>query len=106
MGAVTPVGNSVQASLGKPERRLKRGIAPITQFDTANYKAKLAAEVRDFDPADYLERNDVLRTDRYAQFAVAAAQQAVEDSGIEETMWSRNALPSICGTGIGGIEHF
>ncbi len=104
MGAITPVGNSVQACWAN----LKGGynaIAPITQFDTANYKAKLAAEVRDFDPADYLERNDVLRTDRYTQFAVAAAQQAVEDSGIENHV-EPDRFAVYLGTGIGGISTF
>lgn len=69
----------------------KNGIAAITLFDTEKFKAKLGAEVKGFDPKEYLEVNDVLRTDRYAQFAVAAAQQAVEESGITGTV-----IPTLC----------
>ncbi len=104
IGAITPVGNNVEESWENLKAG-KNGIAPITLFDTANYKAKLAAEVKNFDPMEYMERNDVLRTDRYAQFAVAAAQQAVTTSGIEG-----NVIPErfavYFGSGIGGIGTF
>ena len=63
MGAITPVGNSVNEAW-ESLKAGKNGIAPITLFDTTSYKAKLGAEVKNFDPADYLERNDILRTDR------------------------------------------
>ena len=81
LGAVTPVGNTVQETW---EGLIagKNGIAPIAGFDTTNFKAKLGAEVKNFDPAVYLDVNETLRTDRYAQFAVAAAQQAMDASGI------------------------
>ena len=104
IGAVTPVGNTAQETW-ESLRAGKNGIAPITFFDTEKFKAKLAAEVKGFEPKDYLEVNDLLRTDRYAQFAVAAAQQAVEESGVEGT-----GAPERCavlfGTGIGGIGTF
>ncbi|MEE1357337.1 MAG: beta-ketoacyl synthase N-terminal-like domain-containing protein, partial [Clostridia bacterium] len=82
MGAITPVGNSVQECWQNLVAG-KNGIGPITLFDTENYKAKLGAEVKNFNPLDYMEKSDMLRSDRYAQFAVAAASQAVEESGIE-----------------------
>ncbi|MGM9640994.1 MAG: beta-ketoacyl-ACP synthase II [Faecousia sp.] len=104
MGAITPVGNSV-AEAWENLKAGKNGIGPITRFDTENFKAKLGAEVKDFDPAQYLERNDILRTDRYAQFAVAAAQQAVEESGIEGTVAPERFAVQF-GTGIGGIGTF
>lgn len=104
MGAITPVGNSVTEAWENLKQG-KNGIAPITHFDTENYKAKLAAEVKNFDPKDYLEKLEILRTDRYAQFAVGAAQQAVDDSNIEN-----NVIPErfsvYFGTGIGGISTF
>ena len=75
IGAITPLGNNV-ADTWAGMKNGKNGIAPITLFDTEKFKAKLAAEVKGFDPKEYLEVNEVLRTDRYAQFAVAAAQQA------------------------------
>ena len=83
----------------------KNGIAPITLFDTEKFKSKLGAEVKGFDPKEYLEVNDVLRTDRYAQFAVAAAQQAVDESGVEGTV-DPERFAVIFGTGIGGINTF
>ena len=85
MGAVTPLGNDV-AQTWDGLKNGRNGIGPITLFNTENFKAKLAAEVRGFDPKQYMEVNEVLRTDRYAQFAVAAAQQAAEESGIEGTV--------------------
>ncbi len=104
MGAITPVGNNVKDTW-ESLKNGKNGIAPITLFDTENFKAKLGAEVKDFNPRDYLEVNEVLRTDRYAQFAVAAAQQAVDESGIEGTV-EPERFSVIFGTGIGGINTF
>lgn len=104
LGAITPLGNNVQ-STWEGLKTGRNGIGPITQFDTENYKAKLAAEVKNFDPADYLEVNEILRTDRCTQFAVAAAQQAVEDSGVTGTVESER-FAVIFGSGIGGIHTF
>ena len=104
IGAITPLGNNVTDTwVGM--KNGKNGIAPITLFDTENFKAKLGAEVKGFDPKEYLAVNDVLRTDRYAQFAVAAAQQAVDESGVEGTV-KPERFAVICGTGIGGIGTF
>lgn len=104
MGAITPLGNNV-AETWESLKAGKNGIAPISLFDTANYKAKLGAEVKNFDPKEYMDVNDTLRTDRYAQFAVAAAQQAVEQSGIEGTVAPERFAVQF-GTGIGGIATF
>ena len=104
LGAVTPLGNNVKDTW-EAMKAGKNGIAPITLFDTAAYKAKLAAEVKGFDPKDYLEINETLRTDRYTQFAIAAAQQAVDDSGIESNVEPERFAVEI-GTGIGGIRTF
>ncbi len=104
LGAVTPLGNSAPETWAAMKSG-KNGIAPITLFDTADFKAKLAAEVKGFDPKDYLEVNDILRTDRYAQFAVAAAQQAVMHSGIGGSV-APERFAVIFGTGIGGIGTF
>ena len=104
IGAITPLGNNV-ADTWENMKNGKNGIAPITLFDTEKFKAKLGAEVKDFNPKEYLEVNDILRTDRYAQFAVAAAQQAVDESGIEG-MVDPERFSVIFGTGIGGIGTF
>ena len=104
MGAVTPLGNNV-ADTWNGLRTGKNGIDHITLFDTEKFKAKLAAEVRGFDPGQYLDVNDVLRTDRYTQFAVASAQQAVEESGIAGKV-DPDRFSVLFGTGIGGINTF
>ena len=104
IGAITPLGNNV-ADTWEGMKNGKNGIAPITLFDTEKFKAKLGAEVKDFDPKEYLEVNDVLRTDRYAQFAVAAAQQAVDESGVQGAV-DPERFSVIFGTGIGGIGTF
>ena len=104
IGAVTPLGNNVKDTW-EGLKNGKNGIGPITLFDTENFKAKLAAEVKDFEPKDYLEVNEILRTDRYAQFAVAAAQQAVDDSNIEGNVDPELFCVSF-GSGIGGINTF
>lgn len=104
MGAVTPLGNNV-ADTWNGLRTGKNGIDHITLFDTEKFKAKLAAEVRGFDPGQYLEVNDVLRTDRYTQFAAASAQQAVDESGIAGKV-DPDRFSVLFGTGIGGINTF
>lgn len=104
MGAVTPVGNSVKESWESLISG-KNGIAPITLFDATDYKAKLAAEVKDFDPLAYMEKSETLRTDRYTQFAVAAASQAAEESGIDGTVIPER-FAVYFGAGIGGIGTF
>lgn len=104
IGAITPLGNNV-ADTWEGMKNGKNGIAPITLFDTEKFKSKLGAEVKGFDPKEYLEVNDALRTDRYAQFAVAAAQQAVDESGVEGTV-DPERFAVIFGTGIGGINTF
>lgn len=104
MGAITPVGNTAKETW---EALItgKNGIGPITAFDTEKFKAKLAAEVKDFDPCKYMDFNETLRTDRYAQFAVAAAQEAVEESGIVGNV-DPDRFAVFFGTGIGGIGTF
>ena len=104
MGAVTPVGNSVNESWESLISG-KNGIAPITLFDTTDFKAKLGAEVKGFNALDYMEKSDMLRSDRYTQFAVAAAEQATSDSGIDgKVIPERYAV--YFGAGIGGIGTF
>ena len=104
IGAITPLGNTVSETWDGLKNG-KNGIAPITAFDTENYKAKLGAEVKNFDPKDYMDVNDTLRTDRYAQFAVAAADAAVKESRVEGTV-DPDRFAVIFGTGIGGIGTF
>lgn len=104
MGAITPLGNNV-TDTWQGMKTGKNGIAPITRFDTEKFKAKLGAEVKGFDPKEYMGVNETLRTDRYTQFAVAAAQQAVTESGIQGNVQPERFAVQF-GTGIGGIGTF
>lgn len=104
LGAITPLGNTV-AQTWNAMKAGKNGIAPITLFDTENFKAKLGAEVKEFDPKEHLGVNEALRTDRYTQFALVATQEAVEESGIVGTVQPER-FAVLFGTGIGGIGTF
>ena len=104
MGCVTPLGNDLPTTWNNLVAG-KNGIGPITKFDTTAFKAKLAAEVRDFDPKLYMEKPQILHSDLYAQLAMAAAVQAMEDSGIAGTMPGER-MGVYIGTGIGGIQTF
>ena len=79
VGAITPIVNSAKETWNSVKEG-KCGIGPITQYDTTDKKVKLAAEVKDFDPADYINPREAKRMDRYTQFAMVAAKEAVEDS--------------------------
>lgn len=104
MGAITPVGHSVKDTW-KSLKQGRNGIAPITRFDTSEFKAKLGAEVKDFNPLDYMEKSEMLRSDRNTQFAVAAAQEAVKESGIVGSV-APERLAVYFGSGIGGMCTF
>ena len=104
MGIVSPVGNSVPV-FWENIRAGFCGIGPITRFDTSDYKVKVAGEVRDYDPRQYMEKLDVLHSDVYTQFAMGAACQAMEDSGLLGTV-EPERLGVYIGTGIGGIATF
>lgn len=104
MGVISPVGNDVE-SFWTNLIEGNVGIGPITRFDTTGFKATLGAEVKDFDPAAYMEKSDYQHSDLYAQFALAAAVQAVEDSGIIGSV-DPERIAVYFGTGIGGMQTF
>lgn len=104
MGVISPVGNSIDTFWSSLVCG-KHGIGPITRFDTSAFKAKLAAEVVGFNPRDYMEKSDVLKSDLYAQYALAAACQAVLESGVIGTLPSER-IGVYFGSGIGGIQTF
>lgn len=81
LGVISPVGNTVEACWNSLKSGV-HGIGPITLFDTTDYKTKIAAEVKDFDPRAYMDKTEVLRSDAFSQYGVAAACQAVEESGV------------------------
>lgn len=104
LGAVTPIGNTV-SEYWEGLKSGKCGIDFITRFDTTDFKGKVAAEVKDFDPTLYMEKGEIRKNDLFAQYAFAAASQAIKDSGI-----IGNIEPEKIGTyvssGIGGIGTF
>ncbi|MCD7788662.1 MAG: beta-ketoacyl-ACP synthase II, partial [Firmicutes bacterium] len=102
MGCISPVGHDVKTAW---ENLIsgKNGIGQITHFDASDYKTKVAAEVKDFNPRDYMERSDVLKSDRYTQFGIAAAAEAVDDSGILGKV-EPERFAVYLGSGIGGIK--
>ncbi|WP_027414564.1 beta-ketoacyl-ACP synthase II [Aneurinibacillus terranovensis] len=102
MGAVTPIGNNA-ADFWEGLLNGKSGVDYITAFDTADYPTKIAAEVKNFNPEDYLERKDVKRTDRFVQFAVAAAKMAVEDAKLDIGEENAERVGVYIGSGIGGL---
>ena len=104
MGCVTPIGNDV-ATFWESLKNGKCGIGPITHFDTTDYKVKVAAEVKDFDPLQYLEKSDLRKYDVFCWYAMAAATQAVEESGIQGTLEPQR-IGTYFGSGIGGMKTF
>ncbi len=103
MGAITPVGNTVDEFWSNIKKGVV-GIGPMTQIDPTDYKAKLAAEVKDFEPKDYMDPKSARRMERFAQFAVAAAKQAMEDSGLDMEQEDPFMVGTCVGCGIGSLQ--
>ena len=102
MGAVTPIGNSVEEFWNNIKKETV-GIGEITKFDTTEYKVKLAAEVKDFDPKNYMDFKEAKRMDPFCQYAIVAAKEALEDAKLEITEENADRIGCIVGSGIGGI---
>jgi len=105
LGAITPVGSSV------PEmwENIKNGVSgagPITHFDPSLFKTKFACEVKDFDPLKYFDRKEARKLDLYAQYAIAAAKEAIDNSGVDLETIDKDEVGVIFSAGIGGIGTF
>ena len=105
MGAVTPLGNSVPAYWDGLKNGVN-GIKTITSFDTTGYKAKVAGEIRDFDPLTFLDKKEASHMDRNCQFALAAAKEAMEQSGLMESGIDPFRVGTFISSGIGGLQVF
>ena len=103
MGAITPIGNSVE-EFWNGIKEGKTGFGPITYFDTADYRCKLAAEVKDFDPAQYMDKKSARRMEQFCQFAVAAAGQAISDAGLTMEQEDPYMVGCSVGSGIGSLQ--
>ena len=104
VGAVSPVGNDAETTWKNLVDGVC-GIEEISAFDTSDLKVHIAGTVKNFDPTEYIEKRDVKKTDLYCQYAIAAAQQAVDDSKILGTV-DENRLGVYIGAGIGGLNTF
>ena len=106
MGALTPVGNDV-ATTWRALTAGASGAANITKFDATNFPVRFACEVKGFDPLQYMDRKEVRRADRYAQYAIAASVQAMRQAGLETgTQIDPDRIGVVVGSGIGGLKSF
>lgn len=105
LGAVTPVGNHVN-EFWESLIHGKSGADFITRFDTTNHKTKFACEVKGFDPALYIEKQEARKMDLFTQYAIVAAEECIADSGLKLEHSDRNRIGVIMATGIGGIQTF
>ena len=103
MGAITPLGCGVE-KFWQAVRAGKTGFAPISTFDTAEYKCKLAAQVKDFQPENYMDRKAARRMEAFSQFAVAAAGEAIEDAGLKLEEEDAYRVGCAIGSGIGSLQ--
>ena len=105
LGAITPVGNNVETFWNNLING-KSGAAPITKFDTTNYKTKFACEVKNFDPLQYLEKSEARKMDMFTQYAVASTEECFHDSGLTLSTVDLKRVGVIWATGIGGLQTF
>jgi 3-oxoacyl-[acyl-carrier-protein] synthase II len=105
MGAITPLGNSIDEFWNNIVAG-KSGVDFITKFDTTKFKTKFAAEVKGFNPAAYFEKNEARKYDLFTQYAVASAEEAIQQAGLNFETLNRNKIGVIWGSGNGGIQTF
>ena len=105
LGAITPVGNNPEETWNNLLAG-KSGAAPITLFDASQFKTQFACEVKGFNPNDYIDRKEARKMDRYAQLAMAAAVQAVDDCNMDLEAVDKDRIGVVFGVGIGGIKTF
>lgn len=103
LGAITPIGNNVE-EFWNGIKQTKCGIDEITLFDTTDFKAKLAGEVKNFNAEDFLDKKSAKRLDRFSQFAVIAAREALNESGVSEDNTDMTRVGCIISSGIGGLK--
>lgn len=105
LGAITPVGNTVE-EYWKSLQNGVSGAGPITRFDTTKFKTKFACEVKNFNAADHFDRKEIKKLDLFAQYALVAAEQAIQDSGLDLESIDKDLSGVVWGAGIGGIITF
>ena len=103
LGAITPIGNNVE-EFWKGIKEGKCGIDQITKFDASEFKVKLAAEVKGYNPEDYFDRREAKRLDLFSQYAMIASREAWKDSGLDKETENMERVGVVVGSGIGGIQ--
>ncbi|EIJ38074.1 beta-ketoacyl-ACP synthase II [Galbibacter orientalis] len=105
LGALTPIGNTVDEYWNSLLNGVS-GAAPVTHFDASKFKTQFACEVKNFDPTDFIDRKEARRMDRFAQYAMVTADEALKDSGLDIEKVNKYRVGVIWGAGIGGLETF
>ncbi len=105
MGALTPIGNTLQ-DYWQGLLAGVSGAAPITRFDASKFKTRFACELKDFDIHNFLDRKEARKMDPFAHYAVVAADEAIKDSGLLDSMYDQDRIGVIFGSGIGGLFTF
>lgn len=105
LGALTPIGNTVPEFWNGLISGVS-GAAPITKFDTTNFKTKFACEVKNFNPEDFLEKKEARKIDPFVQYALVVAEEAIKDAGLNFELFDTNRIGVIWGSGIGGLKTF
>ncbi len=105
LGTINPIGNNISEFWDSLSNGVS-GAAPITRFDASNFRTQFACEVKNYDSIDYFDRKEVRKLDRYSQFGIIAADEAIKDSGIVAESINHKRVGVIWGAGIGGLETF
>ncbi len=105
LGALTPIGNTIP-EYWEGLKSGKSGCAPITYFDTEKFKTKFACELKNYDPNDYFDRKEVRKLDRFAQYALVASDEAIQDANLNLEELDKFRVGVIWGAGIGGLQTF
>jgi 3-oxoacyl-[acyl-carrier-protein] synthase II len=104
IGAVTPIGSGVEG-LWEGLKRRESAVQTIDRFDPSPFRTRIAAQVNDFEPADHMDRQRVKRTERYAQFSIAASRMALEDAGISPESEDPDRVGVLMGSALGGVAY-
>ncbi|MBQ5635005.1 MAG: beta-ketoacyl-ACP synthase II [Alistipes sp.] len=105
IGTINPIGNNIKEYFNSLENGVS-GAGPITAFDATNFKSRIACEVKDFDPLAYFDRKELRKYDRYSQFALVAATEAVEDAALDLESINKERVGVIWASGVGGIQTY
>ncbi len=105
LGAITPIGNEVKTFWNNLLKGVS-GANKITRFDTSTFKTRFACEIKDYDPLNFFERKEARKLDRFSQYGLIAAEEAIRDAQLDFSTMNRDKIGVIYASGIGGFETF